>query len=266
MFWLVLTSHNERKNSSSHFGWFLSRWSTCVNFFFAKFWQFSAHSEAAILSSRWNFCWNTTPWKYFPLISPCHHPSSFWMKKLLIPSVPFRLLLSSPPTCEVRPPLACSSTVSLCDRRQRLCGNFILLGTKTMGVSCLEHDWRRILTIQELLFLDTSKSVCLFLFGKFLIEVVCGDRTGWQPHHFFCTLTGRMIHIIGRHTENIFFKYLPAVCLVTLIFIIQASDTIKCLNNAAVMLNWLFKLKAFGLCVLCVLFVSHKKRPVFYDE
>lgn len=131
-------------------------------------------------------------------------PPPFWMKKLLIPSVPFRLLHSSPPTCEVRPPLACSSTVSLCDWRQRLCGNFILSGTKTMGVSCLEHDWRRILTIQELLFHDTLNSVCLFLFGTFLIEVVCGDRTGWQPHHFFCTLTGRMLHIIGWHTENIF--------------------------------------------------------------
>lgn len=97
------------------------------------------------------------------------------------------------------------------------------------------------MTIQKLLFLDTSNSVCLFLFGKFLIEVLCGDRTGWQPHHFFCTLTGRMIHIIGQHTEKfcffVFFRYLPAVCLITLIFIIQASEWIKCLSNAAFMLD-----------------------------
>lgn len=51
---------------------------------------------------------NTFHLSLLVIISP-----PFWMKKLLIPSVPFRFFLSTPPTCEVRPPLACSSSLSL---------------------------------------------------------------------------------------------------------------------------------------------------------
>lgn len=105
------------------------------------------------------------PSSYLSLLSllPC-------MEKLLIPSVPFRLLLTPiPPLPFVKsglflpiPPQSHSAWTWW------LCGTFFLSLTKTVEVTGPNLDWRRALTSSGvlalyLLFFDNSTSMCLFL-------------------------------------------------------------------------------------------------------
>lgn len=97
-----------------------------------------------------------------------------------------------------------------------LCGTFFLSVTQNIW-----RLWVRILTEQELwhrqkfwLFmyfsLRTQPPSAFFCEEDF--DVFCSDRAGWQPHHFFCTLTGRITHIRRWHRKFVLWLTCMSCC------------------------------------------------------